>query len=74
MIINTICSSGTDLYTAGYDGKIKKWIEIENGAQNVGEVTIGRFINAICTGNDNRVYAADTAGVISEVCFSSKAG
>lgn len=74
MIINTICSSGIDLYSAGYDGKVKKWVEVENSPQNVGEVSIGRFINAICMGIDNRVYVADTNGVISEVCFSSKAG
>lgn len=74
MIINTVCSSGSDLYTAGYDGKVKKWVEVENSPQNVGEVTIGRFINAICMGADNRVYVADTLGVISEVNFSPKAG
>lgn len=74
MIINTICSYGSELYSAGYDGKVKKWVEVETGPQNVGEVTIGRFINAICMGIENRVYVADTAGVISEVCFSPKAG
>lgn len=74
MIINTICSSGSDLYSAGYDGKVKKWVEVENSPKNVGEVTIGRFVNAICVGLENRVYVADTTGVISEVCFSSKAG
>ncbi|KAG4067784.1 hypothetical protein HA402_010470 [Bradysia odoriphaga] len=74
MIINTVCASGSDLYTAGYDGKVKKWIEVENSPRNVGEVTIGRFINAICMGADSKVYVADTTGVISEVCFSSKAG
>lgn len=74
MIINTICSSGSDLYSAGYDGKVKKWIEVENSPQNVGEVTIGRCINAICIGADSKVYVADTNGVISEVCFSPKAG
>lgn len=69
-----MCASDTILYSAGYDGKVKKWVEVDNVAQNLGEVTIGSFINAICIGFDNALFVADTTGMISKVSFSTVAG
>lgn len=74
MIINTICGTECDLYTAGYDGKIKKWIELmQDGPLLVGEVTVGSCVNAICNGPNNTVYVADSRGMISRANFSSLA-
>lgn len=68
-----MCATDSELYSAGYDGKVKKWVELENVAQNVGEVTIGSFINAICLGFKNALFVADTTGMISRVSFSTAA-
>lgn len=74
MIINAICGNEYNLYTGGYDGKIKKWVELESSPQNVGEATVGNCINALCIGPNNSVFVADSRGMISRIGFSSKAG
>lgn len=73
LIINAVCGTNDRLYTAGYDGKVKKWVELENGAQNSGEIETGVCINHLCNGLENTVYVGDTNGVIKRVQFSSAA-
>lgn len=74
MIINSICGNDNELFTAGYDGKIKKWIELENNSPHIaGEAVVGVCINSICMGPTGIIYAADTNGIISRAVFGSKA-
>lgn len=75
MIINTLCGYECNLYTAGYDGHIKKWVELADGCPQIaGDVSVGNCVNAICVGPNQSVYVGDSRGMISRVSFSSKAG
>lgn len=68
--------SGADvLYTAGYDGHVKKWTELGGKAAPLlaGDVSIGCCVNALCAGQESVVYVADTRGVISRVAFTGLA-
>lgn len=74
MIINAICGNERELFTAGYDGHVKRWTELEAAEPlNVGDARIGHCVNAICEGADGVVYVADTRGMISRVGFSGVA-
>lgn len=74
MIINAICGNNNAIFTAGYDGHVKKWTELGMDTINVGDAIVGHCINALCVGPDDSVFVADTRGVISRVSFSPKAG
>lgn len=74
MIINAICGNDSVLFTAGYDGHVRKWTELEMAPINVGDAVVGHCINALCAGPNDSVYVADTRGIISRVCFTIKAG
>lgn len=68
--------AGADvLYTAGYDGRVKKWIELGGNEAPLlaGDVRIGCCVNALCAGPAGVVYVADTRGVISRVGFTGLA-
>lgn len=74
MIINALCGNNNVIFTAGYDGHVKKWTELDMNPINVGDAIVGHCINALCMGPDDSVYVGDTRGMISRVCFSTKAG
>lgn len=78
MIINALCGSARELYTAGYDGHVKRWVDLDSAEPLFsGDAQIGSCVNALCVdenGADGTVYVADTQGVISRVCFSGLAG
>lgn len=71
MIINAIVAAGDTVYTAGYEGKVKKWVDLENGAKNAETVDVGKCVNALCIGPNNSVYAGDSSGVIRRLQFAA---
>lgn len=69
MIINTICATEDTLYTAGFDGKVKKWVDLDKGPKLGAEIDTGKCINAICNGPNNTVYVGDSDGLIKRISF-----
>lgn len=74
MIINALCGNANVIFTAGYDGHVRKWTELDMVPVNVGDAVVGHCINALCVGPDDSVFVGDTRGTISRVGFSIKAG
>ncbi|XP_055903402.1 F-box/WD repeat-containing protein lin-23 [Eupeodes corollae] len=71
MIINSIRGNEKFLFSAGYDGKIKCWSDIDKAKPTlVGESDAKNCINSICLGTDGAVYAACSNGVIHKAVFS----
>lgn len=74
MIINALCGTAKELYTAGWDGHVKRWVELDGREPLIaGDVSVGCCVNALCAGADGVVYVGDTRGVISRVSFSGLA-
>lgn len=71
MIINTMCAIGDFLFTAGWDGKVKKWTDLEKGAVLVEEIDTGKCINAIIPGPDQTVFVGDADGFVKRLNFST---
>lgn len=70
MIINSICGD-SHLYTGCYNGKVKRWIDIETAPTLSGEVNIGNCINTMCSsGTNNVVYCGNTDGILRKIVFS----
>lgn len=70
MIINGICTDGTNLYTGGYDNKVKGWTDLDQSKlKALGEVDTGCCVNAICCGSDNAVYIAGSDGAVRRAKF-----
>lgn len=69
MIINTIIEHENNLYTAGYDGKVKKWTNLDKGPKLAGEIAIGNCINTLCVGPDNTIFAGTDDGLIRRLHF-----
>lgn len=73
MIINALCGNDKELFTAGYDGHVMRWTQLESTESVViGDVVIGSCVNALCTNAksvEGTVYVADTRGSISRVTF-----
>lgn len=68
MIINSICGNDNFLFSAGYDGKIKCWGDIDKSKPSaIGEADVGNCVNSICLGNGNEVYAACSNGTVHKV-------
>lgn len=68
-IINAICATEDTLYTAAFDGKVKKWTDLEKGPKLVGEVDTGTCLNCICIGPEETVYVGDTEGNVKQIGF-----
>ncbi|XP_055613432.1 uncharacterized protein LOC129759896 [Uranotaenia lowii] len=73
MIINCLLGANQYLYTAGYDGFVKQWTNLDSKEPLLaGEVnTGGGCVNAICLGSDvSTVYSGGGDGVLRLVKFS----
>lgn len=74
MIINCILGAGEDLlYTAGYDGIVKQWSNLDSKDPKLtAEVAIGAgCLNALCLGADRSiVYVGGSDGLLRTVQFS----
>lgn len=64
MIIIAICGTDKEIFTAGWDGKVKKWINIDTSPKLASEVTIGKCINTLCNGPDGTVYCGSSDGIV----------
>lgn len=67
-MINALCAQGEVLYTAAFDGKIKKWTELEAKAPKIlDEFATGKCINAMVNGPDGTLYLGDADGWVKQV-------
>lgn len=71
MIINAICELDDFLFTAGYDGKVKKWKNIDKEPTVVEEINTGKCINVLCPGPEHTIFAGDSDGLIKRLKFSA---
>lgn len=71
MIINVMCAIDDFLFTAGYDGKVKKWKDLEKGLSLVEEIDTGKCINAMCAGPDHTIFVGDVEGFVKRLRFST---
>lgn len=71
MIINSICAVDDFLFTAGFDGKVKKWTNLGKVPTLVAEIDTGKCINVLCAGPDGTVFAGDADGYVKRLLFSA---
>lgn len=69
MIINAFCGVNNTLFSGGWDGKVKKWNDIDKNPKLAGEVDIGCCINSICNGEIGNIYVGACDGVIRRIHF-----
>ncbi|GAB0096532.1 uncharacterized protein DMENIID0001_120560 [Sergentomyia squamirostris] len=69
MIINCLYGNTTAFYTGGWDGKVKKWVEVGQYPKIAGDADIGCCVNAITDGPDGCVFAAGADGKIRKILF-----
>lgn len=70
MIINVIIATEDAIFTAGYDGKVKKWTDLAKGPKLAEEISVGKCVNSLCFGPDNTIFAGDAAGLVKRIRFS----
>lgn len=70
MIINVIIANEDALFTAGYDGRVKKWIISEKEPKLAEEIDVGKCVNTLCFGPDHSVYAGDANGSVKRLRFT----
>lgn len=71
MIINAMCVGDEYLFTAGFDGKVKKWKNLGKEPTLVEEVDTGKCINCLCVGPSPTIFAGDSEGFVKRVRFST---
>lgn len=71
MIINVFCDVDDFLFTAGWDGKVKKWKGLESELTLVEEIDTGKCINAMTAGPDHTVFVGDSEGFVKRLRFSA---
>lgn len=71
MLINVFAALDDFLITAGYDGKVKKWKDLETGPVLVEEIDTGKCINALIPGPEHTVYVGDSEGFVKRLQFSA---
>lgn len=70
MIINTICGTNEALYTAGWDGIVKKWTSIETKPKLSGEVNVSCCVNTMCCPPDGEsVIVGGADGIVKKLTF-----
>lgn len=67
-----MCKAHEFLYTAGKDGKVKKWENVETEPTLVEEIDMGKCINVMVTGPDHTVYVGDAAGFVKRLEFAEE--
>ncbi|KAJ6637963.1 hypothetical protein Bhyg_10694 [Pseudolycoriella hygida] len=58
-VINALCATDDSLFTAGGDGIVKKWKNLDRKPTIVETVTIGKSITALCVGPIHTVHVGD---------------
>ncbi|XP_055304436.1 uncharacterized protein LOC129569544 [Sitodiplosis mosellana] len=73
MIINVMCELDDFLITAGFDGKVKKWKDLETKPVLVEEIDTGKCINALIAGPEqsSSVFVGDSDGFVKRLKFSA---
>lgn len=66
-----MCSVDDFLFTAGFDGKVKKWNNLDKAPVLVEEIDTGKCINTMVAGPENTVFVGDSDGFVKRVLFSS---
>lgn len=59
MVINAICATDDSLFTAGADGKVKRWQNLDRRPTVVETIDVGKCINALCVGPIHTVFVGD---------------
>lgn len=72
MIINAMCTADEFLFTAGYDGKVKKWKDLDKDPKLVEEIDTGKCINTLIEGPDHTVFVGDSEGFVKRLRFSAE--
>lgn len=65
-----MCTIDDYLFTAGYDGKVKKWKDVEQGPVLVEEIDTGKCINTLIPGSEHTVYVGDVDGFVKRLQFT----
>lgn len=71
MIINAMLTVDENIFTAGWDGKVKKWKILGKGPTLVEEIDTGKCINCLCVGPSSTLFAGDSDGFIKRLRFSA---
>lgn len=71
MLINAMCAVEDFLFTAGFDGKVKKWKDLEKGPVLVEEIDTGKCINTVIPGPEHTVFVGDSEGFVKRLQFSA---
>lgn len=59
MVINALCATDDSLFTAGNDGKVKRWKNLDRKPTVVETIDVGKIINALCVGPVHTVFVGD---------------
>lgn len=64
-----MCVADEFLFTAGWDGKVKKWKNVEKDPTLVEEIDTGKCINAMVAGPDHTIFVGDSEGYVKRLQF-----
>lgn len=64
-----MCAQGENIYTAAFDGKVKKWVGIDTEPKIVDEFPSGKCVNAMVNGPNNTLYIGNADGQIQQITF-----
>lgn len=70
MIINTIIATDTAIFTAGYDGKVKKWTNLDKEVKLAEEIEVGKCVNSLCFGPEDTIFTGNADGSVKRIRFS----
>lgn len=58
-LINAICANDDSLFTAGADGIVKRWKNLDRKPTVIETIDVGKSINALCIGPIHVVIVGD---------------
>lgn len=67
-----MCKANEFLFTAGKDGKVKKWENVETEPKLVQEIDTGKCINVMIPGPDQTVFVGDAEGFVKRLQFAEE--
>lgn len=71
MIINAIAGNEKEIFSGGWDGVVKRIVDIELTPKISGELNVNSCINCICEGNDkSTIYVGCANGNILKIFFN----